>query len=117
MLRAAAAAVAPSTPNKTSNMPRTAPSPQGDTERVRAGRAAAAALAPPTPNRTSIIARTASAPHGGTERAQKARETSVVRGPSRVSAQTTRERIRTVVVEDHGGIALLVAQRIATLIR
>ena len=63
------------------------------------------------------MARTDPASHGGTERAQGARETPDVRGPSRVSSHTTRERIRTVVVEDHEGIALLVAQRIASLIR
>ncbi|HEY4215666.1 MAG TPA: glucosamine-6-phosphate deaminase [Gemmatimonadaceae bacterium] len=43
---------------------------------------------------------------------------SVNRGPSRVShTVNTGERIRTVVVEDHGDIARLVANRIATLIR
>jgi glucosamine-6-phosphate deaminase len=62
------------------------------------------------------MARTDSAAPGGAERAQEARETSVARGPSRVSARTTRERIRTVVVKDHERIAVLVAQRIAALI-
>src|SRR4051812_49391624 len=40
------------------------------------------------------------------------------RGPSRVGhAASTREHIRTVVVEDHEDIARLVAMRIAALIR
>jgi len=63
------------------------------------------------------MARTVSAHHGGAERAQEARETSVARGPSRVSAATSRERIVTVVVDDHEDIARLVAQRIATVVR
>jgi glucosamine-6-phosphate deaminase len=63
------------------------------------------------------MARTVTAPSGGAERAQKARERSTSRGPSRVSAHTSREKIRTVVVEDHEAIATLIASRIATLIR
>ena len=49
----------------------------------------------------------------------EARESSPSRGPSRVShgATAPHERIRTVVVDDHEGIARLVANRIATLIR
>ena len=49
----------------------------------------------------------------------EARESSSSRGPSRVThgAVAPQERIRTVVVEDHEGIARLVANRIATLIR
>src|ERR1700694_1329374 len=49
----------------------------------------------------------------------EARESSPSRGPSRVThgAIAPNERIRTVVVEDHEGIARLVANRIATLIR
>src|SRR4051812_49982737 len=46
-----------------------------------------------------------------------ARDQSRDRGPLRVPAVTNdNERIRTVVVEDHGDIARLVATRIATLI-
>src|SRR6476661_6152785 len=46
-----------------------------------------------------------------------ARDQSRDRGPSRVPAIVNEdERIRTVVVEDHGDIARLVATRIATLI-
>ena len=49
----------------------------------------------------------------------EARESSPSRGPSRVThgVSVPNERIRTVVVEDHEGIARLVANRIATLIR
>jgi glucosamine-6-phosphate deaminase len=49
----------------------------------------------------------------------EARDPSPSRGPSRVThgASVPQERIRTVVVEDHEGIARLVANRIATLIR
>src|SRR3954469_7927874 len=39
------------------------------------------------------------------------------RGPSRVQAQNSGERIRTIVVDEHDDIAILVANRIATLIR
>src|SRR5919206_1103955 len=51
--------------------------------------------------------------------AQEARDRTTTRGPLRVSTApaATRERIRTVVVEDHEDIARLVANRIATLIR
>src|SRR4051812_28399583 len=46
-----------------------------------------------------------------------ARDQTTARGPSRVAAtQNEDERIRTVVVDDHGDIARLVATRIATLI-
>src|SRR4051812_16935893 len=48
----------------------------------------------------------------------KARDQSHDRGPSRVQPIVNEdERIRTVVVEDHGDIARLVATRIATLVR
>ena len=49
----------------------------------------------------------------------EARDSSPSRGPSRVThgVSIPQERIRTVVVEDHEGIARLVANRIATLIR
>ena len=49
----------------------------------------------------------------------EARDSSPSRGPSRVphGATAPQERIRTVVVEDHEGIARLVANRIATLVR
>ncbi len=58
------------------------------------------------------------APTGETT-ANKARATSVARGPSRYSttAMTARERIRTVIVDDHAEIARLVAERIAAVIR
>src|SRR5262245_46462453 len=55
--------------------------------------------------------------------ATEARDPLVNRGPSRVApashghALTSLEKIRTVVVEEHDGIARLVASRIATLIR
>src|SRR5918997_1016269 len=54
--------------------------------------------------------------------ATEARDPLVNRGPSRVAAShahglTSLEKIRTVVVEEHDGIARLVASRIATLIR
>ena len=50
--------------------------------------------------------------------ATEARESNPTRGLSRVSPATTaRERIRTVVVEDHEAIARLVASRIASLVR
>src|SRR3982750_4858048 len=39
------------------------------------------------------------------------------RGPSRVQAQNSGERIRTIVVDEHDDIAILVANRIGTLIR
>src|SRR3954470_4553298 len=39
------------------------------------------------------------------------------RGPSRVQTQNPGERIRTIVVEEHDDIAILVANRIGTLIR
>ncbi|NUQ20189.1 MAG: hypothetical protein HOQ09_04435, partial [Gemmatimonadaceae bacterium] len=49
----------------------------------------------------------------------EARDSHQGRGPSRVQHVTSvpNERIRTVVVDDHEGIARLVASRIATLIR
>jgi len=61
----------------------------------------------------------------GAGSATEAREPSAIRGPSRVPAahhavpthSTVRERIRTVVVDDHEDIARLVASRIATLVR
>jgi glucosamine-6-phosphate deaminase len=46
-----------------------------------------------------------------------ARDHSRDRGPSRVQASNPAERIRTIVVEEHDDIAILVANRIATLIR
>ncbi|HVE78279.1 MAG TPA: glucosamine-6-phosphate deaminase [Gemmatimonadaceae bacterium] len=49
--------------------------------------------------------------------APEARDAPQSRGPSRVPPRPTGERIRTVVVDDHEGIARLVAQRIATLVR
>jgi glucosamine-6-phosphate deaminase len=54
--------------------------------------------------------------------ATEARDPIMNRGPSRVAAThhhgpTAQERIRTVVVDEHDGIARLVASRIATLIR
>src|SRR5688500_879276 len=60
------------------------------------------------------------APDAGT--ATEARDPLVNRGPSRMVAGhahglTSLERIRTVVVDEHDGIARLVASRIATLIR
>ena len=50
--------------------------------------------------------------------ANEARDPSPNRGPSRIahSAASSRERIRTIVVDDHEHIARLVANRIATLI-
>ena len=49
---------------------------------------------------------------------KKARESTPDRGPFRVqTASSPGERIRTIVVEDHGDIAVLVAARIAALIR
>ncbi|MHB1072337.1 MAG: glucosamine-6-phosphate deaminase [Gemmatimonadaceae bacterium] len=64
------------------------------------------------------MARTVSAPQGGSDRALGARD-SVSRGPSRVpaAANTSRERIKTVIVDDHAGIARLVAARIAAIVR
>ena len=49
----------------------------------------------------------------------EARESATTRGPSHVthSASSSHERIRTLVVDDHEGIARLVANRIATLVR
>ena len=49
----------------------------------------------------------------------EARESSQTRGPSHVThtSSASHERIRTVVVDDHEGIARLVATRIATLMR
>jgi glucosamine-6-phosphate deaminase len=49
----------------------------------------------------------------------EARDSNANRGPSRFPGPdaTSRERIRTVVVDDHEGIARLVAERIASLIR
>ncbi len=60
----------------------------------------------------------ATAPTGETT-ATKARATQVARGPSRIStlAMTARERIRTVIVDDHADIARVVAERIASVIR
>jgi len=63
--------------------------------------------------------------HQGVGAATEAREPSAIRGPFRVPAPhpaptarlLARERIRTVVVDDHEDIARLVANRIATLIR
>ena len=50
--------------------------------------------------------------------ANEARDPSSNRGPSRLahSAASAREKIRTIVVDDHEHIARLVANRIATLI-
>ena len=55
------------------------------------------------------------APGAGTE--VKARDRSDGRGPSHSVASTGLERIRTVVVDDHGDLAIRVAERIAALIR
>ena len=63
--------------------------------------------------------------HGGAGTAMEAREPSSIRGPFRAPAPhpspttrlLSRERIRTVVVDDHEDIARLVASRIATLVR
>src|SRR5919199_798150 len=51
--------------------------------------------------------------------AQEARDRTSTRGPLRVSTTpaSTRERIRTIIVDDHEHIARLVANRIANLIR
>jgi glucosamine-6-phosphate deaminase len=58
-------------------------------------------------------------PRGGAGTAKEARHPHSDRGPSRVQhgRAGASERIRTVVVEDHGEIARLVANRISTLIR
>ena len=55
----------------------------------------------------SVRARPAAAPSGSRERIDE----------RKAMMSTTRERLRTVVVEEHGAIARLVAERIATLIR
>ena len=51
--------------------------------------------------------------------AQEARDRTSTRGPLRVSHApvVTRERIRTIILDDHEHIARLVANRIANLIR
>src|SRR5918999_2112144 len=51
--------------------------------------------------------------------AQEARDRTATRGPLRVSHATvvTRERIRTIILDDHEHIARLVANRIANLVR
>jgi hypothetical protein len=51
--------------------------------------------------------------------AQEARDRTPTRGPLRVSHApvATRERIRTIIVDDHEHIARLVANRIANLMR
>ncbi len=63
------------------------------------------------------MAQPAADARNGATAGEEARDRSAVRGPLALERGEARERIRTVVVDDHDGIARLVARRIADLIR